>query len=46
MRSTKDLRAVARARVRDAQVLLQARRFDGAFYLSGYAVELALKVAP
>lgn len=33
----------ARARLRDAQVLLKARRFDGAFYLSGYAVELALK---
>jgi HEPN domain-containing protein len=24
-------------------VLLKAKRFDGAFYLSGYAVELALK---
>ena len=41
--STKDLRAIARARLRDAQVLLKAKRFDGAFYLSGYAVELALK---
>jgi HEPN domain-containing protein len=43
MISTRDLRAIARARLRDAQVLLKARRFDGAFYLSGYAVELALK---
>lgn len=43
MISTKDLRAIARARLRDAQVLLRAKRFDGAFYLSGYAVELALK---
>ena len=43
MISTKDLRAIARARLRDAQVLLRARRFDGAFYLCGYAVELALK---
>ena len=43
MISTKDLRAIARARLRDAQVLLKAKRFDGAFYLSGYAVELALK---
>lgn len=43
MISTKDLRAVARARLRDAQVLLRAKRFDGAFYLSGYAVEVALK---
>ena len=43
MISTKDLRAIARARLRDAQVLLRAKRFDGAFYLCGYAVELALK---
>jgi len=43
MISTKDLKAVARARLRDAQALLRAKRFDGAFYLCGYAVELALK---
>jgi len=43
MISTKDLRVIARARLRDAQVLLKAKRFDGAVYLSGYAVELALK---
>lgn len=43
MIATRDLRAIARARLRDAQVLLRARRFDGAFYLAGYAVELALK---
>jgi hypothetical protein len=43
MISTKDLKAIARARLRDAQVLLRAKRFDGAFYLCGYAVELALK---
>src|SRR5437660_12799334 len=42
---TKDLRAIARARLRDAQALLRAKRFDGAFYLCGYAVELALKSA-
>src|SRR6266849_9752806 len=29
--------------LRDAQVLLRAKRFDGAFYLCGYAIELALK---
>jgi len=38
-----DLKAIARARLRDARVLLQAKRFDGAVYLCGYAVELALK---
>ena len=40
---TADLRNVAKARLRDAQVLVRARRFDGAFYLCGYSVELALK---
>jgi hypothetical protein len=43
MISTKDLKTIARARLRDAQALLLAKRFDGAFYLCGYAVELALK---
>lgn len=43
MISTADLRAVARARLRDAQILLRANRFDSAYYLCGYAVELALK---
>lgn len=43
MIATKALRVIARARLRDAQVLLRAKRFDGAFYLCGYAVELALK---
>jgi HEPN domain-containing protein len=41
--ATKDLRAISRARLRDAQVLLKSERFDGAFYLCGYAVEIALK---
>ena len=27
----------------DARVLLQSKRFDGAFYLCGYSVELTLK---
>jgi len=38
-----ELRAIARARLRDGEVLLKARRFDGAVYLCGYAVEIALK---
>ncbi len=37
------MRRVARARLRDAEVLLEARRYDGAVYLCGYAVELGLK---
>jgi HEPN domain-containing protein len=43
MIASKDLRLIARARLRDAKVLLKANRFDGAFYLCGYAVEVALK---
>src|ERR1022692_1948348 len=39
----KDLRLIARARLRDAKVLLEANRSDSAIYLCGYAVELALK---
>jgi HEPN domain-containing protein len=39
----KDLQAVAKARLRDAQTLFDNRRFDGAYYLAGYAIECALK---
>ena len=38
-----DLKKMARVRLKDAQVLLSAQRYDGAAYLCGYAVELALK---
>ena len=38
-----DLRNIARARLRDAEVLLGNQRYDGAIYLSGYSVEIALK---
>ena len=43
MIAASDLRKIARARARDAKVLLGSRRFDGAFYLCGYSVEMALK---
>jgi HEPN domain-containing protein len=43
MLSVQELRAISNARLRDAEVLLKARRFDGAVYLCGYAVESALK---
>ena len=43
MISTRDLRSISRARLRDAEELLAARRYDGAFYLAGCAVESALK---
>jgi hypothetical protein len=34
-----DLKGMARVRLKDAEVLLLARRFDGAAYLCGYAIE-------
>jgi hypothetical protein len=43
MISTKDLRVLSKARLHDAEVLMAAKRFDAAFYICGYAVELALK---
>jgi HEPN domain-containing protein len=41
--SRTDLRRIARARLRDSEVLFEAARYDGAIYLCGYAIELALK---
>jgi hypothetical protein len=38
-----DLKSIARARLDDAKVLLKGHRPDGAVYLCGYAVEMALK---
>ena len=38
-----ELKRVARARLSDARALLDASRFDGAVYLCGYAIEVALK---
>jgi HEPN domain-containing protein len=38
-----ELRKIARARLRDAEALLGAERYDAAVYLAGYAVEIALK---
>ena len=34
---------MARARLKDADVLTKGRRYDGAVYLCGYAVEMSLK---
>ena len=39
----KDLKKLARGRLKDAEVLCKGRRYDGAVYLCGYAIELALK---
>ena len=43
MISTVDLKNVVKARLKDAQILYRARRYDGAVYLCGYAIELQLK---
>lgn len=40
-----DLRKIARERLKDAEALLAAARYDGAIYLGGYVVELSLKAA-
>jgi HEPN domain-containing protein len=37
------LEVIARTRLREARVLFRSRHYDGAAYLCGYAVELALK---
>jgi HEPN domain-containing protein len=38
-----DILTLARERLKDAEVLLESQRYDGAVYLGGYVVELALK---
>jgi HEPN domain-containing protein len=38
-----DLKKMSRAKLKDAQLLYRQRRYDSAFYLCGYAVEIALK---
>lgn len=39
----KELQNLAETRLAEAQVLLKARKYSGAYYLAGYAVECALK---
>ncbi len=38
-----DLQQLARARLREAEALLNAGEWSGAYYLAGYAVECGLK---
>ena len=37
MLDRKDIKAIAKARLKDAQVLLRGNRYEGAIYLCGYA---------
>jgi HEPN domain-containing protein len=41
--SITELEGIAQARLDDARALLTAERYDGAVYVCGYAVEVALK---
>lgn len=43
MVAKEDLKKLARERLKDAESLFHAGRYDGAVYVCGYAVELALK---
>ncbi|MCY7375216.1 MAG: HEPN domain-containing protein [Pyrinomonadaceae bacterium] len=43
MISIQELNRIASARLKDAEILYQGKRYDGAVYLCGYAVELTLK---
>ncbi len=43
MIAVSDLLTIAKERLSDAEALLIAERYDGAVYLCGYAVEIALK---
>jgi HEPN domain-containing protein len=38
-----DFQKIARIRLREAKLLLDNKNYDGAYYLSGYAVECGLK---
>ena len=38
-----DFQKLAEIRFNDAEVLIENRQFDGAYYLSGYVIECALK---
>ncbi|NQS98457.1 MAG: HEPN domain-containing protein [candidate division Zixibacteria bacterium] len=37
------MRKIARARLKDSETLFQNKRYNGAIYLCGYAIEIALK---
>lgn len=39
----KDLKKLAALRIKEAKILLDKRKYSGAYYLAGYSIELALK---
>ena len=44
MLSIPNLIEISKERLKDAETLLNARRYDGAAYLCGYSIEVALKL--
>ncbi len=44
MISKKDLRELINQKLKDADILISNRRYSTAFYIAGYALELALKL--
>lgn len=38
-----DIKRIAKTRLKDSEVLFKAKRYDGAYYLCGYSIELGLK---
>lgn len=43
MKSQSEIEALAYAKLQDSEYLLADNRFDSAYYLAGYAIELLLK---
>ena len=44
MLTKNDLLKISRARLRDSEILFKSKRYDGAIYLCGYALEIRLKL--
>ncbi len=43
MISTQELDKISRARIKDSKILLKNKSYEGSLYISGYAIEIALK---
>lgn len=43
MISFQELNKISRARIKDARILFKNGAYDGSLYISGYAIEIALK---
>jgi HEPN domain-containing protein len=43
MISSQELNKISRERIKDAKILARNKAYDGALYISGYSIELALK---